>query len=494
MTDAKTLKAFPKDFLWGGAIAANQAEGGWQEGGKGPNVADVLSHGIMSGPDAEPEAGKYYPSHEAIDFYHRHQEDLQLMAGMGFNAFRLSISWAQIYPTGEETAPNEDGLRFYDALFQEMQQLGIEPIVTISHYETPLHLAHQYGGWTSKALIPLYLRYARTLFERYGKYVRYWMTFNEINGVHLIPWAAGAFISRGSESERLSQIYQASHNMFVATAETIKMAREIVPDAQVGIMLTMSNAAAYPATPKPEDVFRTLDYQRRTFLYGDVELRGHYPAYFDRIVRDYDLHLDITPEELATIAANTADYLAFSYYRTTTIEAGMKVLGDTGGLVGKKNPYLPTSAWGWQIDPMGLRYVLNLLADRYEKPLMIVENGLGCADQVDGQGHIHDEERMRYLVDHLKQVQEAITDGCDVLGYTWWGPIDIVSAGTGEMKKRYGMVYVDKDNDGSGDLSRTPKDSYYLYRDIIRSNGALLAEPTDELIRRYLRTAEVSVD
>ncbi|MFT8337014.1 glycoside hydrolase family 1 protein [Schleiferilactobacillus harbinensis] len=490
MTDK--LQPFPKNFLWGGAIAANQAEGGWQAGGKGPDIADVLPHGIMHGPDAQVEPGVHYPSHEAIDFYHRHTADLQLMAGMGFNAFRLSIAWSRIFPTGEETEPNEAGLKFYDDLFQEMRNLGMEPIVTISHYETPLNLATKYGGWTSKKLIPLYLRYAKVLFERFGQYVHYWLTFNELNGVHLIPWAAGAFLPHGTESERLSQIYQASHNMFVATAATIKMAREIVPDAQVGIMLTMSNAAAYPATPKPADVFHTLTYQRRTFLYGDVELRGHYPKYFDRIVRDYDLHLDITPAELQLIADYTADYLAFSYYRTTTFTAGMKILGDTGGLTGKKNPYLPTSAWGWQIDPEGLRYVLNILADRYEKPLMIVENGLGVADEVGPDGRIHDTERMRYLVDHLKAVQEAITDGCDVLGYTWWGPIDIVSAGTGEMKKRYGFIYVDKDNEGRGDLHRSKKDSYALYRDIIQSNGALLDQQTEALVKHYT-TASTTV-
>lgn len=476
------MNSFKKDFLWGGAISANQTEGGWNEDGKGPNIADISPNGIISGPDERIEKDKFYPSHEAIDFYHRYKEDLDLMSGMGFNAFRISISWARIFPNGEEQEPNELGLKYYDDLLRYMVQLGMTPIITISHYETPLHLVNKYGGWESKELIQLFVKYAKILFERFGKYTKYWITFNEINGIHLIPWAAGAIKLHGSDDEQLNQIYQASHNMFVATALTIQLAKNSFPDIQVGIMLTMSNAAAYPATPKPEDVFHTLEYQRRTFLYGDVELRGEYPAYFQRVIEEHNLKLDVTQEELELIKEYTADYLAFSYYRTTTFTAGMKILGDTGGLTGIKNPYLPTSEWGWQIDPLGLRYVLNILADRYNKPMMIVENGLGVDDTISKNGKIHDVERQRYLVDHLKAVKEAIADGCDVIGYTWWAPLDIVSAGTGEMKKRYGFIYVNKQNDGSGDLTRIKKDSYYLYKNIIESNGELLNKSTDELI------------
>lgn len=466
------MTVFPKDFLWGGAIAANQAEGAWDVDGKGVAITDTTQHGIAKNVhDEEVVPGAFYPSHEAIDFYHRYDTDLEEMAALGLKCFRTSIAWTRIFPTGEEDEPNEEGLKFYDRLFDKMVALGIEPVVTISHYETPLTLHKKYNGWESKKLIPLFEKLCRVLFTRYGDRVHYWMTFNEMNNVHTIPYAAAGMDLTGDYPHQLQQIYQATHNMYVANAQAVRLAKELMPDAKMGIMLSLSQAAVYPASPKPEDVFGALQLQRRTFVSADVQLRGYYPGYVKRIWKDYKVTIDITDDELALIKQYTSQYLAFSYYRSSTYQEGMKIYGDTGGVVGKPNPYLKESAWGWPIDPLGLRWMCNLMQDHYDCPLFIVENGLGAADEISEDGKIHDPERSAYLRDHLKAIADAIQDGCKVIGYTWWGPIDIVSAGTGEMKKRYGFVYVDRHNDGSGTLKRQRKDSFDIYRQIIETDG-----------------------
>lgn len=471
------MKIFPKKFLWGGVIAANQAEGAWNVNGKGTAITDVTPSGIAQNiHDNKVENGKFYPSHEAIDFYHHYDEDLNYMSELGLKCFRTSIAWTRIYPTGEEKSPNEEGLKFYDHLFDKMISLGIQPVVTISHYETPLNLYQKYNGWESKELIPLFEKYCRTIFERYGSKVKYWMTFNEMNNVHTIPYAAAGMDLSGDYSHQLLQIYQATHNMYVANAVANRLAKEIMPSAHMGIMLSLSQAAVYPASPNPKDVFGTLQLQRRTFVSADVQLKGEYPGYVKRIWRDYKIKPNITEEELKLIKENTSEYLAFSYYRSSTYENGMKIYGDTGGVVGKPNPFLKDSAWGWPIDPLGLRWMCNLVQDRYGCPMFVVENGLGAADTLESNGKIHDPERSDYLVKHLKAIGEAIQDGCNVIGYTWWGPIDIVSAGTGEMKKRYGFVYVDRDNEGRGTMKRYKKDSFNVYKKIIASNGESLFE------------------
>jgi 6-phospho-beta-glucosidase len=466
------MAIFPENFLWGGAIAANQAEGAWNVDGKGVAITDVTEHGIAKNQhDQKVEPGKFYPSHEAIDFYHRYADDLAYMAEMGFKCFRTSIAWTRIFPTGEEEEPNEKGLEFYDKLFDKMIELGMEPVVTISHYETPLHLYTKYNGWESKELIPLFEKYCRVIFNRYKDKVKYWMTFNEMNNVQTIPYAAAAMDLTGNQSNQLRQIYQAAHNMYVANALANKLAKEIMPHAHMGIMLSLSQAAAYPASPRPKDVFGTLQFQRRTFINADVQLKGKYPNYIKRVWKENDVHIDMTDEELQLIADYPSSFLGFSYYRSSIFEDGMKIYGDTGGVVGKKNPYLEVSDWGWPIDPLGLRWMCNLMQDRYDCPLFIVENGLGDNDIISEDGKIHDKARSKYLIDHVRAIGEAIQDGCDIIGYTWWGPIDIVSAGTGEMKKRYGFVYVDKDNDGNGTLERMKKDSFDIYKEIIETNG-----------------------
>lgn len=461
---------FPKNFLWGGAIAANQAEGAYNEDGKGLSVADILAVGTDRFKNVELEINekKYYPSHEAIDFYHTYKEDIRELSELGMKCFRTSIAWSRIFPNGDDKEPNEKGLEFYDNLFDELLKNGMEPVITISHFETPLNLITKYGGWKNRKLIDFYVNYCTVIFNRYNNKVKYWMTFNEINHAHTLPLIAAAIVVKEDEN-KLQDIYQASHNMLVASAKAVIMGHEINKDFKMGCMLSLS--PIYPASCKPEDVFESYELRRRSLFYSDIQMLGEYPSYFKRIAKENNITIEMEDEDIEILKKGVCDYLGFSYYRSSLHEAGMKILGNTGGLLGKKNPYLSETKWGWPIDPLGLRYVCNELTDRYHKPLFIVENGLGAIDEVTEDGKIHDEERMEYLKKHVIMMNEAIEDGADIIGYTWWGPIDIVSAGTGEMKKRYGFVYVDKDNNGNGTLKRIKKDSYNYYKQIIATNG-----------------------
>ena len=461
---------FPKNFLWGGAIAANQAEGAYNEDGKGLSVADILPVGADRFKNIELEINKekYYPSHEAIDFYHTYKEDIKELSELGMTCFRTSIAWSRIFPNGDDKEPNEKGLEFYDNLFDELLKYGMEPVITISHFETPLNLVTKYGGWKNRKLIDFYSNYCNVIFDRYKDKVKYWMTFNEINHAHTLPLIAAAIVVKEDEN-KLQDIYQASHNMLVASAKAVIMGHEINKDFKMGCMLSLS--PIYPASCKPEDVFESYELRRRSLFYSDIQMLGEYPSYFKRIAKENNITIEMEDEDIEILKKGVCDYLGFSYYRSSLHEAGMKILGNTGGLLGKKNPYLSETKWGWPIDPLGLRYVCNELTDRYHKPLFIVENGLGAIDEVTEDGEIHDEERMEYLKKHVIMMNEAIEDGADIIGYTWWGPIDIISAGTGEMKKRYGFVYVDKDNNGNGTLKRIKKDSYNYYKQIIATNG-----------------------
>lgn len=461
---------FPKNFLWGGAIAANQAEGAYNEDGKGLSVADILAVGAdrFKNVELEINENKYYPSHEAIDFYHTYKEDIRELSELGMKCFRTSIAWSRIFPNGDDKEPNEKGLEFYDNLFDELLKNGMEPVITISHFETPLNLITKYGGWKNRKLIDFYVNYCSVIFNRYKNKVKYWMTFNEINHAHTLPLIAAAIVVKEDEN-KLQDIYQASHNMLVASAKAVIMGHEINKDFKIGCMLSLS--PIYPASCKPEDVFESYELRRRSLFYSDIQMLGEYPSYFKRIAKENNITIEMEDEDIEILKKGVCDYLGFSYYRSSLHEAGMKILGNTGGLLGKKNPYLSETKWGWPIDPLGLRYVCNELTDRYHKPLFIVENGLGAIDEVTEDGKIHDEERMEYLKKHVIMMNEAIEDGADIIGYTWWGPIDIVSAGTGEMKKRYGFVYVDKDNNGNGTLKRIKKDSYNYYKQIIATNG-----------------------
>ncbi|SFU04284.1 6-phospho-beta-glucosidase [Kosakonia arachidis] len=462
------MKLFPKSFLWGGAIAANQVEGAYLEGGKGLSTSDVQPKGVF-GDVVERVAGDSALKDVAIDFYHRYPEDIALFAEMGFSCLRVSIAWTRIFPNGDETTPNEAGLAYYDKLFDELAKYGITPLVTLSHYEMPWGLVKQYGGWGSRQTIGFFERYARTVFSRYKAKVKLWLTFNEINmSLHAPMTGVGL-----PENSRKEAVYQAIHHQLVASALAVKACHEIIPDGKIGNMLL--GGLMYPLTCKPEDVFEALQENRSWQFFGDVQCRGAYPGYMLRYFRDNGICVEITAADREALTS-TVDFISFSYYMSgcVTTDEALNQLARGNILSMVQNPHLTSSEWGWQIDPVGLRTLLNMLWDRWQKPLFIVENGLGAKDKVEADGSINDDYRIAYLNDHLVQVREAIDDGVDVMGYTSWGPIDVVSASKAEISKRYGFIYVDRDDNGNGTLARSRKKSFYWYRDVIASNGATL--------------------
>lgn len=462
---------FPRGFLWGGATAANQIEGAYDEGGKGLSIQDVMPQGIV-GPRTQgptPENLKLV----GIDFYHRYAEDIALFAEMGFRVFRLSIAWSRIFPHGDDEMPNEEGLAFYDTVFDELARHGIEPLVTISHYETPLALAERYNGWVSRDLIGFYERYVRVLFDRYGSRVKYWLTFNEINSVLHEPFMNGAINSPKQELST-TDLYQAVHHELVASALATRIAHETMPDAKVGCMILA--IPIYPLTPDPADVVAAMQADHRNLFFGDVHARGTYPGYMLRYFREHGIDLDITDED-RDLLRHTVDFVSFSYYLSVCETAKPARTTDIEGNVfgGVSNPTLQASDWGWQVDPVGLRIVTNQYWDRWQKPLFVVENGVGARDQlveVDGSRTVLDDYRIDYLNDHLVQLGEAIADGAEVWGYLSWGCIDLVSNSTAQMSKRYGLIYVDRNDDGSGTLERYRKKSFGWYAEVIRTNGA----------------------
>lgn len=464
------MKTFPNDFLWGGAVAANQVEGAYLEDGKGLSTSDVQPQGVF-GPVVERVAGDSGIKDVAIDFYHRYPEDISLFAEMGFSCLRVSIAWTRIFPNGDEQQPNEAGLAFYDKLFDELAAHGITPLVTLSHYEMPWGLVKQYGGWGSRQTIGFFERYARTVFARYKEKVKLWLTFNEINmSLHAPMTGVGL-----PESSSKGEVYQAIHYQLVASALAVKACHEIIAEAKIGNMLL--GGLVYPLTCKPDDVLEALQENRAWQFFGDVQCRGAYPGYMLRFFRENGIQLEITDADREALKS-TVDFISFSYYMTgcvTTDEAlNQQARGNILSMV--PNPHLASSEWGWQIDPIGLRTLLNVLWDRYQKPLFIVENGLGAKDKPDADGVVQDDYRISYLNDHLVQVREAIDDGVEIMGYTSWGPIDLVSASKAELSKRYGFIYVDRDDKGNGSLARSRKKSFWWYQEVIATNGASLKE------------------
>ncbi|XWJ88922.1 glycoside hydrolase family 1 protein [Phytobacter ursingii] len=462
------MNTFPNDFLWGGAIAANQVEGAYLEDGKGLSTSDVQPKGVF-GDVVERVAGDSGLKDVAIDFYHRYPEDIALFAEMGFSCLRISIAWTRIFPNGDETTPNEAGLAFYDKLFDEMISKGMTPLVTLSHYEMPWGLVKGYGGWGNRQTITFFERYARTLFERYKHKVKLWLTFNEINMSLHAPMTGVGLPEKSSKAE----IFQAIHHQLVASALAVSACHDIIPDAKIGNMIL--GGLMYPLSCKPEDVLETLQQNRTWQFFGDVQCRGEYPGYMRRFFRENGINLDITDADRDALRT-TIDFISFSYYMTgcvTTDEAlNQQARGNILSMV--PNPHLASSEWGWQIDPVGLRTLLNVMWDRWQKPLFIVENGLGAKDKPEADGSINDDYRISYLNDHLVQVREAIDDGVEVMGYTSWGPIDLVSASKAEISKRYGFIYVDRDDAGNGTLARSRKKSFWWYKEVIGSNGASL--------------------
>ena len=473
-------KGFPEGFYWGGATAANQFEGAWNVDGRGPSVDDHFTGGTKDKPrtitvDIEPDV--LYPNHDGIDFYHHYEEDIALFAEMGFNMFRMSISWSRIFPNGDDEKPNELGLAFYDKVFDCCRAHGIEPLVTLSHYEMPYHLVEKYNGWASRELIGFFEKYCQTVFDRYHDKVRYWLTFNEINcgtmdmGNLFETSMIRGFAGPASEAHTTPQErYQALHHQFVASARVVKYAHERYPQFRMGNMDCF--ILSYAATCDPKDVLANESEMRRMNWYcSDVQVRGYYPSYAKRYWRENDISLEIEDGDLEDLKEGTIDFYTFSYYMSSVV--GTHDVKQAAGNMtfGGVNPYLKSTDWGWQIDPDGLRFALNEIYDRYQIPLMVVENGMGALDKVEEDGSIHDTYRIEYLKSHVRAMREAVDDGVDLKGYTWWGPIDLVSAGTGEMRKRYGFIYVDKHDDGSGTYKRSRKDSFYAYQKIIKSNG-----------------------
>ncbi len=474
--------AFDKNFLWGGAVAAHQIEGGWNEGGKGVSTADVMTAGAHGVPRQITDGvieGLNYPNHEAVDFYHRYKDDIKLFAEMGFKCFRTSIAWSRIFPNGDELEPNEEGLKFYDDMFDEMLKYGIEPVITLSHFEIPYGIVKNYGGWRSRKVIEFFVRYATTVMERYKDKVKYWMTFNEINNqtetaIDLLVFTCSGIVFEEGEN-RAEITYQAIHHELVASALVVKKGHEINPNFKIGCMLAY--VPAYPYSCNPDDIMLSVESMQDRYLFGDVHSRGYYPSYalksFER--KGYNIKMEEGDAEI--LREGCVDYIGFSYYMSVAVKSGNEETKDDGSVYSKavKNPYVKESDWGWQIDPIGLRYALNSLYERYQKPLFIVENGFGAIDVKEEDGSCNDDYRIDYLTQHIKEMKKAVEiDGVDLMGYTPWGCIDLVSFGTGEMKKRYGFIYVDKDNEGNGTLGRSKKKSFDWYKKVIETNGEVL--------------------
>lgn len=476
------MSRLPDDFLWGGAVAAHQVEGAWNAGGKGVSIADVLTAGAH-GTDRKITDGVkgefYYPNHEAVDFYHHYKEDIKLFAEMGFKCFRTSIAWTRIFPNGDEEAPNEEGLRFYDDLFDELLKYGIEPVITLSHFEMPYYLVKQYGGFKNRRLIDFFVKYAVTVMERYKNKVKYWMTFNEINNQKNYKYPLFGYTCSGvifSEQDNPEEcMYQVVHNELVASALAVKKGHEINPDFQIGCMVAC--VPIYPYSCNPDDMMYSVEAMHDRYLFADVHVRGKYPSYILKEWERKGFHIEMRQEDLNILQEGTVDYVGFSYYMTNAVKAEAAAEGNgLDGFAGSvDNPFVKKSDWGWQIDPVGLRYALNILYERYQKPLFIVENGFGAIDELRADGSIADDYRIEYLRSHIEELKKAVViDGVELIGYTPWGCIDCVSFTTGEMKKRYGFIYVDRDNEGKGTLERKKKKSFDWYKKVIESNGEIL--------------------
>ena len=469
---------FPEGFLWGASTAANQVEGGWNEDGKGVSVIDVQalgSHGREVTDGIQPD--RIYTSHKATDFYHHYKEDIALFAQMGLKAYRMSIAWTRIFPNGTEQVPNEAGLVFYDRVFDELHKYGIEPVVTISHYEPPYALSNQ-GGWTNREMIGHYLRYCKAIFQRYKGKVKYWLTFNEINCAQVkfgVMTAAGVNCNFWDPINTEQLRYQALHHQFIASAQAIMLGRSIDPEFRFGCML--ASMLNYPLTCHPDDVLLAQQTNQVKYLFcGDAMIRGRYPNYIGRWFREQDIHIEMQPEDEAILAQGKVDFCALSYYMTYCTGHDRSAEKISGNLLeGLKNPYLETSGFGWQIDPVGLRYLLNDLYDRWQLPLMIVENGLGAKDTVE-DGKVHDAYRIAYLREHIKALEATISeDNGPVMGYMPWSALDLIALSTGNVEKRYGFIYVDVDNEGNGSYDRIPKDSFAWYKKVIATNGEDMA-------------------
>lgn len=480
---------YDNNFLWGGAIACSQADGGFREGGKGISTQDLRYLNPEWSPEEIEEkhhknpfsfkeyetalrdmGSEYYPLRRGIDFYHNYKEDLALMADLGLKIFRTSICWSRIFPNGDESIPNEEGIQYYADLFSECKRHGMKIFATMIHYDIPVNLLIKYNGWKNRKIIGFFEKYVTVLFERFGDYVDYWLPFNEINAAKFSPWD-GVCLIPGNEENMNQEIFQCLHHQFLCSARAVQIGRKMVPGKPIGAMI--ARFTTYPATCKPEDNIQAIqDDQYSNWFYLDVMVKGFYPEYIDRYFEELNVRIQFEEGDEELLKAGTVGFVSFSYYFSqvsTNVEGWEKTAGNL--IIGNKNPYLEASEWGWQIDPVGLRFTLNQIYDRYHLPVIIAENGLGAYDALTEDGKVHDEYRISYLREHLKQMKEAIIDGVDLIAYTMWGIIDIVSCGPLTMDKRYGVIYVDLDNGGKGSGKRYRKDSFYWYQKTIKSNG-----------------------
>lgn len=480
------MSKFSNDFLWGAAISATQTEGGYLEGGKGLTIQDFITGGSLNRerkftPTISDDY--FYPSHEAVDFYGHAIEDLNMLASLGLKSIRLSISWARIYSNGDDAEVNQEGLDYYMSLFKECKKLGLEPVVTLSHFDFPWKVTKEYNGFYSRETIDLFLRYVKTVMTEFKGYVRYWLTFNEIN-FGVLPM--GAFkaqgmidknIANGDKVVNYSELrvplqdqITALHHQFLASALTVELAHEIDPNNKVGCMI--GYITQYPLTSHPKDILEAQKIDRILNKFSsDVCVKGEYPTHIFKWFKDNNVELEIPESDKEILKRGVVDFYSLSYYMSNCATFRDDVEVVHGNLMGGvKNDYLEASEWGWQVDPLGLTYTLNDIWDRYNIPLMIVENGLGSADELI-DGRIKDDYRIDYLKAHIEAIEKALEYGVDVIGYMPWSAIDLVSSGTGEMKKRYGLIYVDKNDNGEGKFTRTIKDSGYWYRDTISKNS-----------------------
>ncbi|MBG9211637.1 6-phospho-beta-glucosidase [Mammaliicoccus sciuri] len=470
-----TIKYFPENFLWGGAIAANQTEGAWDKDGRGISNIDLIPHGTkrqdikLGYKKGELDQNEYYPSHTGIDFYHHYKEDIALLAEMGLKVFRTSISWSRIYPNGDEEMPNQAGINYYKDLFKACKQHGMELLVTLAHFDIPMSIVEKYNGWKNRETIDLYIKFAETCFNNFGEYVNYWIPFNEINVVLHSPFSGGGLYFDDSEN-REEILYQAAHYMLVASAKAVRSCHRITPQAKIGCMI--AGGSFYPYSCNPEDVWQSMNDERTNTFFVDVQAKGKYPYYMNSFFKNKGINIEIDESD-KEILKETVDFVAFSYYASRTSIADISRVEKNEGnvIVSAKNPYLKMSDWGWVIDPLGLRITMNQIYERFEKPLFVVENGLGAKDEIEADGTIQDDYRIDYMKQHIEAMYDGIQDGVPLLGYISWGIIDLVSASTGEMSKRYGMIYVDKDDAGSGTLERRKKKSFDWYKKVIQQNG-----------------------
>lgn len=474
---------FPKDFLWGGAVAACQCEGAYDVDGRGLSTSDIHKYDTsIDRTNITKEGGGtlaeinnliadkegYYPKRHGIDFYHTYKDDLALLQEMGFKNFRTSISWSRIFPKGDEEEANEAGLQFYDRLIEEIIKDGMEPIITMSHYDIPLHLVTEYGGFANRKCIDFFVKYAKTLLERYKGNVKYWIVFNQINLVQYCQFGSlGVYDDQAENMEELK--FQAVHNQFVASAMVKKLSQQIDPLVKIGTML--ADCTYYPASCKPEDIVLTMKRNRMQYFYSDVQLRGEYPGYALRYFKENNMTISMAKGDEEVIKENVMDFLAISYYYSRIVDSSKNSMDPKEC---EQNPFLKPAPWEWRLDPLGFYNCLSQYWDRYQIPLMIGENGLGALDQVEADGSIHDEYRIDYYRQHIKVLRDCVKDGVDIFAYCAWGPIDIVSSSSAEMSKRYGFIYVDKDDLGNGSLKRLKKDSFEWYKKVVTSNGESL--------------------